>query len=293
MKKRIFRRWANDPASLRDLLAARLGISPTEAVELIERGAVYVGRERAEYPLGNVGVAEQLTVHMSPLMIAPPVVTVYRDEDLAIIDKPPGLPSQAEPAQRAFCLEAAATRDLGPDARLMHRLDKDASGLVLVALRPTAYAPLQRAMTEHAIERRYLAIALGSLTGDGTIRKRIGRHPRDQRLRAALAEDATAGDPACTHFRALAHATFGGDPISAVELRLETGRTHQIRVHLSSLDHPIVGDEAYDGPPFDRLCLHAYALELTQPRTNRPIRVSTHVPDSFAALVPGLTRPFS
>lgn len=293
MKKRVFRRWANDPASLHDLLVARLAVTPKEAAELVARGTVYVGHRRADDPLGEVHVGQQLTVHLSPPVDAPATVVVCRDGDLAIVDKPAGLPSQAEPAQRAFSLEAAATRDLGAEARLMHRLDKEASGLVLIALRKTAYAPLQQAMSEHSIDRRYLAIARGSLVGEGAIRARIGRHPSDQRLRAAFPENATAGDPACTRFAALAHGTLDGTPVTAVELRLETGRTHQIRVHLSSLGHPIVGDTAYGGPPFERMCLHAYALELTHPRSRKPIRASAPLPASFSRLVPGLTTPFT
>jgi 23S rRNA pseudouridine1911/1915/1917 synthase len=81
--------------------------------------------------------------------------------------------------------------------------------------------------------------------------------------------------------------------VTAVELWLETGRTHQIRVHLWSIEHTIVGDAAYGGPPFERMCLHAYALELRHPRDGRPIRVSAPVPDPFARLVPGLTSPFT
>jgi len=293
MKKRVFRRWANDPASLRDLLVARLDLTPADAAALVARGSVYVGRARAHDALGSVAVGDQLTVHLSPATEAPPLVVVYRDDDVAIVDKPAGLPSQAEPGQRAFSLDAAATRELGADARLMHRLDKEASGLLLVALHSAAYAPLQRAMTEHAIDRRYLAIASGPLEGEGTIRKRIGRHPRDQRLRAPLAEDATAGEPACTRFAVLAHGTYDGGPVAAVELRLETGRTHQIRVHLSSLGHPIVGDTAYAGPSFERLCLHAYALELPHPRSGKPIRASAPLPPAFSRLVPGLTSPFT
>ena len=230
---------------------------------------------------------------MTPPDDAPPIVVVYRDEDLAIVDKPAGLPTQAETAQRAFSLEAAATRDLGADARLMHRLDKEASGLLLVALRSAAYAPLQRAMAAHAIDRRYVAIAQGPLVGDATIRKRIGRHPRDQRLRAPFPEDATTGEAACTHFRALGHGSLDGMPVTAVELRLETGRTHQIRVHLAALGHPIVGDPSYGGPSFERLCLHAYAMELAQPTSGQRIRASAALPPPFARLVPGLTSPFT
>src|SRR5262249_9732341 len=140
MKKRIFRRWANDPADLRDVIAARIGLTADEASDLIVRGSVYVGHERTTESR-KVAVGERLTVHLTPTPEAPPLVILHRDEDVVVIDKPAGLPSQAEPGQRAFSVEAAVARDLGRDARVMHRLDKDASGVMLVALRSSSYAP--------------------------------------------------------------------------------------------------------------------------------------------------------
>jgi 23S rRNA pseudouridine1911/1915/1917 synthase len=293
MKKRVFRRWGDDPASLRDLLAARLALSREAAGELIDRGSVLVGSAPASDPHQAIAVGAKLTVLLGASVEPPPTVVVHRDQDVAIVDKPPGLPSQEEPGQRSYCLAVGVARDLGDGARLMHRLDKDASGLVVVALRKSAYGPLQRAMAGTAIERRYLAVARGSLSGDGVIKKRIGRHPRDQRLRAAFPEYATAGEPAVTRYRTLTHGTLHHEPITAVELQLETGRTHQIRVHLSSIEHPIVGDVAYGGPAFDRLCLHAYAVALPHPRTGKPLRVSVPPPDELVRLVPGLTSPFT
>ena len=294
MKKRVFRRASDDPALLCDLLVARLSLTFEAALDLVDRGGVYVDSERVTAARRKIAVGEKLTVHVTPAtLVAPPIVVVYRDDDLAIVDKPTGLPSQAETGQRAYCLDAMATRDLGPEARLMHRLDKEASGLVLVAVQRSAYAPLQQAMIAHQIDRRYLAIVDGELRGEGTIRKRIGRHPRDQRLRAPFPEDSPAGETACTHYRTLAHGAFDGREVTAVELRLETGRTHQIRVHLWSIEHAIVGDASYGGPAFERMCLHAYALELPHPRDGSPIRAGAHIPDSFARLAPGLTRPFT
>jgi 23S rRNA pseudouridine1911/1915/1917 synthase len=292
MQKRVLRRAADDPPALGELLVARLRLSSDQAVEVIARGGVYVGSERVTDARRAVAVGEKLTVHLAPANAAPPpMVVAYRDEELAVVDKPAGLPSQAEVGQNADCLDALARRDLGSDARLMHRLDKDASGLVLVALRESSYGPLQHAMAEHRIDRRYVAVVAGELTGDGVIRARIGRHPHDQRLRVALGEHATAGEPAGTRYRALAHALFEGRPVSAVELRLETGRTHQLRVHLSSLAHPIIGDVVYGGPPFARMCLHAYALAFAHPHDGRPLRVAAPLPQAFLQLVPGLTTP--
>jgi len=293
MKKRVFRRWAEDPASLRDLLVDRLGIDRKTAFDLVTAGNVSVGSSPVSDVHASVGIGTKVTVQLSAPVVAPPTVVVFRDDDVAVVDKPPGLASQPEPSQRTYCLTASVTRDLGAGARLMHRLDKEASGLVVVALRKSAYAPLHETISGAEFDRRYLAVARGNLSGDGTIRKRIGRHPRDQRLRASFPENSTAGDPAVTRYRVLAHGTLAGEPVTALELQLETGRTHQIRVHLSSIDHPLVGDGAYGGPAFARLCLHAYAIELPHPRTGRPLRVSEPPPQELTRLVPGLTRPFT
>jgi 23S rRNA pseudouridine1911/1915/1917 synthase len=294
MKKRVLRRASDDPALLCELVAVRLDLSFEAALDLVDRGSVYVDDVRVTASRHRVDVGGKVTVHLpAATPEAPPIVVVYRDEDLAIVDKPAGLPSQAEVRQRAYCLDAMATRDLGPDARLMHRLDKEASGLVLIALQQDAYAPLQKAMTEHEIDRRYVAIVDGELRGEGTIRKRIGRHSRDQRLRAPFPEDSPTGEAACTRYRVLARGVLDGRDVTAVELRLETGRTHQIRAHLWSIAHAIVGDDAYGGPAFQRMCLHAYLLELQNPRNGKPIRASAPLPEAFTKLVPGLTRPFT
>jgi 23S rRNA pseudouridine1911/1915/1917 synthase len=294
VKKRVLSRASDDPVLLCNLLVARLGVTFEAAIDLVDRGSVYIGSERVTAPRRKLAVGEKLTVHLSPAKLVPsPIVVVYRNQELAIADKPAGLPSQGERGQSAYCLDEMARHALGFEARLMHRLDKEASGLVLIALKESAYAPLQKAMTEHEIDRRYIAIVDGDLRGDGAIGQRIGRHPRDQRLRASFPEDSPTGDAARTRYRVLAHGSLDGRDVTAVELRLETGRTHQIRVHLSSIHHAIVGDTAYGGPPFERMCLHAYAIELQNPRDGSTVRASAHLPDSFARLVPGLTSPFT
>ena len=293
MSKRVFRRWADDPGSLQRLLVARLGLGDADANELIGRGSVYVANDRAEGPDVLVPVGAKVTVHATQPPSLPPLFVIHRDADLAIVDKPAGLPSQPERGQRAHSLDAAVARQLGPDARPLHRLDKPVSGLVVVALRPGARAALQRTVAEHESHRRYLAIVAGRIVGEGAIKKRIGRHPRDQRLRAALPDDATAGQAATTRYRALAHGMLDGHEVTAVDVQLETGRTHQIRVHLASIGHPVLGDDAYGGPPYARLCLHAYAIELAHPANGRTIRASAPIPDELTRLVPGLTRPFT
>ena len=293
MKKQVFRRWGHDPEPLHRLLSTRLGLSNADAVDLVARGGVYIGPHRATDPTVAVAMGAKLTVHLTPSLPTPPLVVVHRDADLAVIDKPAGLPSQPERGQHAFSVDAVVACELGPNARLMHRLDKEASGLMLVALRSASRAALQRIISDHASDRRYLAVVAGNLAGEGTIRKRIGRHADDQRLRAAFPESSTAGQPATTRYHVLGHGTLDGRPVTALDVQLETGRTHQIRVHLASLGHPIVGDVAYGGPQYERVCLHAYSLELPHPRDGRPLRVGVPVPKLFARLVPGLTSPFT
>ena len=293
MKKRVFRRWEKDAAALDRLIAERLDLAHEDAVALIARGSVSVDGKRVGRPDQPIETGQQIVVHLGDVRAAPPVVCAYRDGDLAVVDKPAGLPSQAERSQEAFSLTAAVTRDLGGYARVMHRLDKEASGLVVVALRRALYEPLQRAFNEHAVERRYVAVVAGELAGERTVRARIGRHPSDQRLRAPFAESDSAGDKACTRVRSLGHGSLDGAPVTAVELVLESGRTHQIRVHMMSIGHPLVGDTAYGGAPFERLCLHAYSVTLTHPRTRKPLRVSSAVPEPLSRLVPRLTSPFA
>ena len=290
--KRVFRRWANDPAELDRLIEARLDMNRLDVRALIEAGNVTVDGKRVTDDTLHIRVGQSIGFHTEKPKQAPPVVCAYRDDDLAVVDKQAGLPSQPEPWQKAYALTEVVTRDLGSVARPMHRLDKEASGLVVVALRPEMYEPLQRAFVEHTIERRYLAIVGGELTGEPVVRARIGRHARDKRLRQALHVNSKEGEPACTRVRSLAHGTLHGAPVTAVELVLETGRTHQIRVHMQSIGHPLVGDAAYGGATFERLCLHAYAIALAHPRTHKPLRVSTAVPEAFERLVPRLTSPF-
>jgi 23S rRNA pseudouridine1911/1915/1917 synthase len=293
MKKRIFRRAEKDPLELAELVAARGDLTQEDALALIAHGAVYVDGQRLRNPSWMVKVGQKIVVHLGMIEATPPLAIVHRDHDVAVVDKPAGLPAQSEPSQAAFSLTEAATRQLGPEARVMHRLDKEASGLVVVALRKTAYAPLQHAFTTHAVERRYLAIVGNEANGDGVVRARIARHPKDARLRTAVDEHDTAGEAACTRYRALAHGTLESAPVTAVELQLETGRTHQIRVHMMWEGHPLVGDTAYGGMAFERLCLHAYAIELPHPRTGKALRVSSPVPEAFTRLVPRLTSPFA
>ncbi len=289
MSKRLFTAALGDPPALAALVAARLALPLEDAEARVTRGSVYVDGRRTTDPRASIALGSRVTVFDSPHPIAapPPVAVVFRDDWLLILEKPPGLPSQATRADSADALDALA-RAIAPAARPMHRLDRDASGLVLFAARASACAPLQSALTEGRIDRRYLAIVagrLGAVGETGQTDLRIGRHPHDARLRVAHAATSTAGQPARSRYCVLGH----GDETTAVALELETGRTHQLRVHLSAIGHPIVGDRHYGGPPAARLCLHAHRLTLPHPRDGRSLTVTSPPPPELLALAPSLT----
>jgi 23S rRNA pseudouridine1911/1915/1917 synthase len=288
MKKRVFTAAVGDPPRLAALVAARLLLTADAATDVIARGAVHVDGERQTDPASPVTAGARIAVHPVHAPTSPPRVVLHDDWCL-VLDKPPGMPSQATPAESSTALDAFA-HDLAPEARLLHRLDRDASGLVLFAARTSACAPLQAALDAGRVDRRYLAVVaghVGPVGHTGRIALRIARHTSDARLRAALPENAPGGKPALTHYRVVGH----GDGITGLALTLDTGRTHQLRVHLSAIGHAIVGDRLYGGVSFSRLCLHAHHLAFPHPRDGILTSVTSPVPDSLASLVRALTNP--
>jgi RluA family pseudouridine synthase len=189
------------------------------------------------------------------------IVVVHEDDEVLVVEKPIGVASQAARDRAADALDRlVARRD--PGARLLHRLDRDASGLVLFTRTGAARRRLAALLDRGAVERRYAAVAWGHLAADaGVLDRPIGPDPRDRRRMSAGAH----GRPALTRYRVVrrGHAP-GGSPTTLVELDLATGRTHQIRVHLAAAGHPLCGDRLYgpaDPPePIARLCLHAIRL---------------------------------
>jgi 23S rRNA pseudouridine1911/1915/1917 synthase len=293
MRKRVFIRAKQDPDSLVDLVTERLGADRVFASQLLEAGSIHVNGKRAAGDRRLETGAKVIVFVDEPPKALQSITIVHQDDRMIVVDKPAGMPTQAERSRGSHALDAQVRRTASPSARLIHRLDKEASGLVLFAPSQRECAPLQAALTAGEIERGYVALVDGELCGEGTIRLRIGRHPTDSRLRSPLPEHAPAGEAASSRWRALARAQLAGRPITAVELRLDTGRTHQLRVHLSGIGHPIVGDAPYGGPPFERLCLHAYVLELPHPHRPERVRFHSPLPEPFLRLVPDLTSPFA
>ena len=230
-----------------------------------------------------------------------PLELVYEDRALIVLNKPAGLvvhPGAGNPAhtlQNALLgFDPALARV--PRAGLVHRLDKDTSGLMVVARTLEAHAALVAALAARTIERRYLAVSVGVMTGGSTVEEPIGRH-RTARTRMAVRAD---GRIAVTHIRI--ERRFRAHTL--IEARLETGRTHQIRVHLAHIGHPLVGDPLYGGrrrlPPgataalvdeltgFKRQALHAARLKLSHPSTGRVLAWEAPVPADMARLLDAL-----
>jgi 23S rRNA pseudouridine1911/1915/1917 synthase len=226
---------------------------------------------------------------------------VYEDEELLVVNKPAGLVVHPGAGNlRGTLMNGLLHRVPGladlPRAGIVHRLDKDTTGLLLIGKTLPAHTVLVRQMAARKISRHYLAVCLGVLTGGGTIDAPIARHPVD-RLRMSVQDD---GKPAVTHYRVIKR--FAAH--TYISVRLESGRTHQIRVHLAWRRHPLVGDQVYGGRlaipagagqrlqetlrGFRRQALHAAKLEFTHPATGEQVSLEAPVPADFARLLAAL-----
>ena len=222
----------------------------------------------------------------------------FADPDLIVLDKPPGLVVHPGAGNPDGTVENALLHHFPevagvPRHGLVHRLDKDTSGLLLVARSSRAHQALTAALAERQIQRRYRALVVGRLPAGGSVDAPIARHPV-QRKRMAVREN---GRPAITHYRV--RERFARH--SLLDVSLETGRTHQIRVHMAHLRYPLVGDPVYGRRPvfppgaapelrtalgdFRRQALHAAELRLSHPVSGEPLEVHSDLPEDFAALV--------
>ncbi|HSH48345.1 MAG TPA: 23S rRNA pseudouridine(1911/1915/1917) synthase RluD [Halomonas sp.] len=227
-----------------------------------------------------------------------PLTVVHEDDEVLVIDKPPGLvvhPAAGNPDGTLLngLLHYSPSLAAIPRAGIVHRLDKDTSGLMVVAKTLAAQTSLVEQLQAHSVLRLYDAVVAGVMTSGGTVDAPIGRHPRDRKRQAVNA----SGKPAVTHFRVLerfrAH--------THVRCRLETGRTHQIRVHLSHLRYPLIGDAVYGGRlklprgagealkevlrEFPRQALHARQLAFMHPGSGETVQVRSPLPDDLLLLL--------
>jgi len=216
---------------------------------------------------------------------------VFEDDTLLVVDKPAGLVVHPGSGNwrgtllNALLQHAPALREI-PRAGIVHRLDKDTSGLLVVAKTLTSQTALVRQLQAHTVVRQYAAIAHGSIAHDGTVEAPVGRHPVHRTRMAVVVR----GKPAVTHYQVLerfAHATL-------LCCRLETGRTHQIRVHLASIGHPLLGDPVYGrsvtaaGLRFHRQALHAERLSLVHPVSGKTLSWRSPLPGDMQELIESL-----
>ncbi|MFC5474216.1 RluA family pseudouridine synthase [Paraherbaspirillum soli] len=225
---------------------------------------------------------------------------VHEDAAIIVIDKPAGL--VVHPAAGNWSgtllnglLYRWPTLIGVPRAGIVHRLDKDTSGLMVVAKTLEAQTDLVRQLQARTVKRQYLALVWGSPQLNGTVDSAMARHPRD-RIKMAVSESMSA-KPAITHYQRLATGLLDGRPVSLMRCQLETGRTHQIRVHMQSIGFPLVGDALYGKqhlmPAFPRQALQASRLGLIHPSSGEVCEWFTPLPDDFAALIAraGMTAP--
>lgn len=227
---------------------------------------------------------------------------VYEDEELLVINKPAGLVVHPAAGNQTGTLLNALLHhspelESVPRAGIVHRLDKDTTGLMVVAKTLSAHTDLVDQLQERVVSREYEAVAIGTMTGGGTVDARIGRHPQ-QRKQMAVVE--TGGKRAVTHYRLVQR--FAAH--THIRVKLETGRTHQIRVHMAHVRHPLVGDGTYGGrfkipkgasdeliqalKSFPRQALHAATLGLEHPATGEYCEWTAPLPEDMLALLAAL-----
>ena len=274
-------------------LAANLeDVTRSAAQRLLEEGRVTCGgRPLAKnYKLTGVATLEVALPEPEPVDVTPqdiPLNVVYEDDDVIVVNKPKGLVVHPAPGHPDGTLVNAllyhcgdSLSGIGGELRpgIVHRIDRDTSGLIIAAKNDFAHQRLAAQLQDHTLARIYHCIVVGNLREDaGTVDAPIGRHPVDRKKMAVAAN----GRPAVTHWRVLER--FQG--FCYVECRLETGRTHQIRVHMAHIGHPILGDTVYGNkkpvPGLQGQCLHAVGLRFLHPRTGEAVELHCELPEEF------------
>ena len=277
-------------------------LTRSAAQRLLEQGAVTSGgkplKKNAKTTPGMV--VEVLLPDPQPVEIVPqniPLDVVYEDDDVIVVNKPVGLVVHPAPGHPDGTLVNALLYHCGSSLSgingairpgIVHRIDRDTSGLIIAAKNDRAHLALAAQLQDHSLARVYEAVTVGGLKEDsGTVNAPIGRHPVD---RKRMAVDWKNGRPAVTHWSVLARYALG----THVECRLETGRTHQIRVHMASIGHPLLGDTVYGSkkpwPGLAGQCLHARRLKFVHPTTGRLVELECPLPDWFRRVLRQIDR---
>ena len=286
---------ADIPGERLDAFLARSGegLTRSAAQKLIEQGQVFRnGKPGKKNDKLNIGDRIEYEIpEAKPVDIAPTrmdLKIVYEDEDLLVIDKPKGLVVHPAPGHQEDTLVNGLLYAMGDDLSgingelrpgIVHRIDKDTSGLLAVAKNDLAHTMLASQLKDHTMARTYEAIVCGSFREDsGTVDAPIGRHPSDRKKMCVTERNSKN---AVTHWEVVAR--YRG--YTHIRCKLETGRTHQIRVHMAHIGHPILGDMVYGHKKAelgqDSQCLHAGALCFRHPRDGRPVMVFSPLPEYF------------
>ena len=290
-----------------DALLARSveGLSRSAAQRLAEEGLVTLcgAPVRKNY---KCSAGEEFMLTLPPpedTALCPqniPLDVVYEDGDLIVVNKPRGMvvhPAAGHPngtlvnALLYHC--GTSLSGIGGELRpgIVHRIDKDTSGLIIIAKNDFAHLGLSAQLADRSLSREYEALVRGRLRHDsGTVDRPIGRHPADRKRMAVTEKNSR---PAVTHWQVIARYTG----YTHVRCALETGRTHQIRVHMASIGHPLLGDFTYGSPSPEKglegQCLHARALKFIHPRTGERIRLETELPEYFQSVLRRLGEPIA
>ena len=281
-----------------DALLARCGYTRSAAVRMIETGRVTRGGEAVKKSertrAGDVYLVEE-PEEAAPSAAEPqdiPLEVVYEDSDVIVVNKPRGLVVHPAPGHPDGTLVNAllyrcgdSLSGVGGELRpgIVHRLDRDTSGLIIAAKNDFSHLSLSAQLADRSLSRVYEAVVHGSFRNDsGTVDAPIGRHPTDRKRMAVTDRNSR---PAVTHWEVIAR--YRG--FTHVRCVLETGRTHQIRVHMAHIGHPLLGDMVYGaGTPEKGLegqCLHARELKFRHPRTGEEIRLGSDLPDYFTSVL--------
>lgn len=296
------------PARLDKALAEATGLSRARVQGLIDEGRVDVAGKTAASASMKVAEGAPFRIIIAAAMPAEalpeniPLTIAYEDAHLIVVDKPAGMVVHPAVGNITGTLVNAVLHHcrgnlsgINGVARpgIVHRIDKDTSGLLVIAKSDAAHEGLAVQFAAHTVHRRYIAVCAGHPSpGEGTINARVGRSDGDRKKMTVLPNNSSRGKTAVTHYTVQERL----DDAAVIECRLETGRTHQVRVHCASIGHPLLGDPAYGRTPkslrpvleqlgFARQALHAAELGFVHPITGESIRFGSNLPPDMAELI--------